>query len=163
MRFEYTMVGAEGFEPSEWWSQSPLPYHLATPQYQQITLYHIIQGLSIGFWKKFKKIFPSVLLTKIEPLIHKFARYTNIFFGAPVQPLPKTRRLQRRKYFLRRFWRNSVTFPEISCLYRGRPNHKYACPCCESLDIRNDNVYISKKMSKFALYILTIRRFCSMI
>ena len=28
----FDMVGAEGFEPSEWWSQSPLPYHLATPQ-----------------------------------------------------------------------------------------------------------------------------------
>ena len=27
------MVGVEGFEPSEWMSQSHLPYHLATPQY----------------------------------------------------------------------------------------------------------------------------------
>ena len=26
------LVGAEGFEPSEWWSQNPLPYRLATPQ-----------------------------------------------------------------------------------------------------------------------------------
>ena len=27
------LVGVEGFEPSEWMSQSHLPYHLATPQY----------------------------------------------------------------------------------------------------------------------------------
>ena len=27
------MAGVEGFEPSKWRSQSPMPYHLATPQY----------------------------------------------------------------------------------------------------------------------------------
>ncbi len=27
------LVGVVGFEPTEWRSQSPLPYHLATPQY----------------------------------------------------------------------------------------------------------------------------------
>lgn len=27
------MAGMVGFEPTEWWSQSPLPYHLATSQY----------------------------------------------------------------------------------------------------------------------------------
>ncbi len=26
------LVGVEGFEPSKWWSQNPLPYRLATPQ-----------------------------------------------------------------------------------------------------------------------------------
>lgn len=36
MRVDELVVGAEGFEPSEWWSQSPLPYRLATPQYSSI-------------------------------------------------------------------------------------------------------------------------------
>lgn len=27
------LAGVEGFEPSKWRSQSPMPYHLATPQY----------------------------------------------------------------------------------------------------------------------------------
>ena len=29
----FLLAGVEGFEPSEGRSQSPLPYHLATPQY----------------------------------------------------------------------------------------------------------------------------------
>ena len=53
--FEY-MVGAEGFEPSEWWSQSPLPYHLATPQNLIILLYHKFKQMSIGLIKKFVTI-----------------------------------------------------------------------------------------------------------
>ena len=28
------MVGVLGFEPKKCWSQSPMPYHLAIPQYQ---------------------------------------------------------------------------------------------------------------------------------
>lgn len=28
-----SLAGVEGFEPTEWWSQSPLPYHLAIPQF----------------------------------------------------------------------------------------------------------------------------------
>ena len=28
----YVLAGVEGFEPSEWRNQNPLPYHLATPQ-----------------------------------------------------------------------------------------------------------------------------------
>ena len=47
------LVGAEGFEPSKWWSQSPLPYRLATPHNQHKILYHNYIGLSIGFLKKF--------------------------------------------------------------------------------------------------------------
>ena len=31
--FADCLVGVEGFEPSEWQSQSLLPYRLATPQY----------------------------------------------------------------------------------------------------------------------------------
>ncbi len=30
------MVGVEGFEPSEWMSQSHLPYRLATPQFKYL-------------------------------------------------------------------------------------------------------------------------------
>lgn len=33
MRFKRYLAGVEGFEPSKWRSQSPMPYHLATPQY----------------------------------------------------------------------------------------------------------------------------------
>lgn len=29
----YDLVAVEGFEPSQWMSQSHLPYRLATPQY----------------------------------------------------------------------------------------------------------------------------------
>ena len=32
MRFVH-LAGVEGFEPSKWRSQSPMPYHLETPQY----------------------------------------------------------------------------------------------------------------------------------
>lgn len=37
------VVGEEGFEPSKWWLQRPLPYRLATPQYVVSTklLYNI--------------------------------------------------------------------------------------------------------------------------
>ena len=30
--FQYLMAADEGFEPSQWWIQSPLPYRLANPQ-----------------------------------------------------------------------------------------------------------------------------------
>ncbi len=33
------MAADEGFEPSKWWIQSPLPYRLANPQ-GQILLYN---------------------------------------------------------------------------------------------------------------------------
>ena len=33
----YFLAGVEGFEPSKWRSQSPMPYHLATPQYYSVT------------------------------------------------------------------------------------------------------------------------------
>ena len=53
------LVGAEGFEPSEWWSQSPLPYHLATPQFfyrcNFITIKMICQYFFKKNSKKFKK------------------------------------------------------------------------------------------------------------
>lgn len=32
MESDLSLVGVVGFEPTEWRSQSPLPYHLATPQ-----------------------------------------------------------------------------------------------------------------------------------
>ena len=40
----FNLVGVEGFEPSKWRSQSPLPYRLATPQYMYwtIQLYYYI-------------------------------------------------------------------------------------------------------------------------
>ena len=34
MESDLLLVGVVGFEPTEWRSQSPLPYHLATPQYK---------------------------------------------------------------------------------------------------------------------------------
>ena len=56
------LVGVEGFEPSEWWSQSPLPYRLATPQFifcrlYQPTwlLYHNSGEMSTDFWKSEKR------------------------------------------------------------------------------------------------------------
>ena len=60
------LVGVEGFEPSEWWSQSPLPYRLATPQYllllpvslqPTILLYHSMLEKSILYFVKDTGIF----------------------------------------------------------------------------------------------------------
>ena len=60
------LVGVEGFEPSEWWSQSPLPYRLATPQYllllpvflqPTILLYHGTPEKSILYFVKDTGIF----------------------------------------------------------------------------------------------------------
>lgn len=33
LKGELKMAGVEGFEPSEWRDQNPLPYRLATPQH----------------------------------------------------------------------------------------------------------------------------------
>ena len=37
--FQCLLAADEGFEPSKWWIQSPLPYRLANPQ-GQILLYN---------------------------------------------------------------------------------------------------------------------------
>ena len=43
--FQCLLAADEGFEPSKWWIQSPLPYRLANPQ-GTLLLYNIFVSFS---------------------------------------------------------------------------------------------------------------------
>ncbi len=51
------MVGIGGFEPPEWRSQSPLPYHLAISQYHQLHYYITNRKINQEFFQKKAKTF----------------------------------------------------------------------------------------------------------
>lgn len=46
MESDLSLVGVVGFEPTEWRSQSPLPYHLATPQNMNISVRFLTLSLT---------------------------------------------------------------------------------------------------------------------
>lgn len=68
MRFVH-LAGVEGFEPSKWRSQSPMPYHLATPQYyfvlycrDNVDYYITLKSDCQAFFEIFFDIFLLVFL-----------------------------------------------------------------------------------------------------
>lgn len=75
MESDLSLVGVVGFEPTEWRSQSPLPYHLATPQnifclsvfhlsLTALTLYHKKKSLSTLFLNFFYFFLIFLFVTK---------------------------------------------------------------------------------------------------
>lgn len=66
------MAGVEGFEPSKWRSQSPMPYHLATPQYSlsyhcrdNVNYYITLKSRCQAFFEIFFDFFSIVPVFKI--------------------------------------------------------------------------------------------------
>ena len=66
------MAGVEGFEPSKWRSQSPMPYHLATPQYSlsyhcrdNVDYYITLKSRCQAFFEIFFSFFSIVFVFRI--------------------------------------------------------------------------------------------------